>query len=84
MYLLMGIYSMLTDNFKVGSIVFHKDRCQHYVLLYRTSIKNEVGWWKGWCYVRCYPENGGFYRATGEEMFTRPDALFDADWTFVQ
>lgn len=79
----MGMYSMLTDNFKVGSIVFHKDRAQHYMLLHRTSVKNEDGWRKGWVYFRVYPVKGGFKSDKESEVFTRPDELFDADWTFV-
>lgn len=64
-------------DIKVGTVLHHQPRNHNYKVLYRTMIKSETkSWVYGWAYQEVdKPES---------EVYSRPDSLFDSDWSIVE
>lgn len=66
-----------------GMILFHQPRGHYYKLIYRTMIKSgERGWEYGWAYQQVTKENDvTFVGDVDAEIYSRPDSMFDSDWS---
>ena len=69
---------MRVVDINIGTILHHQPRNHNYKVLYRTMIKSDQkgkSWEYGWAYQEVdKPES---------EIYSRPDSLFDSDWSIV-
>lgn len=68
---------------KVGEILFHKPRANHYKVIAPTKIKTSEGWVDGWIYQRVEYYEKSWHRQLDTDVYTRPTSMFDSDWTVV-